>query len=519
MNVSTLLLALLCVQPSLARISLIDTVAAGLQNVGALPSQTTSIVTVISSPGTPSALNNDESEVSSVLSAEETASGIVLYCRGSTLGGTSQDDRTSLALCSLVSGALLVDGVTMGDVEAGLQNSRHARTLTALFRSRIKLTESDESKQTLIIGLVEVADGDKDKVAESVERDVKALYKASAVEKKGSLSFEDAYDLQIRSVASAGDADSILSLATEAARSSERSSEAIGSMLNQKLSQVRESGVAALALDTPHIAQAFVQVGNAYQKQSRVARARIASWKSRVARGLWVDGFGKEAEGLRKRVLGSFDAETLPAAGLPLVSAYRLEMRSQLQSLLDSAVEELYGSQISNLEKATIKRLEKQLLRTVNEPSESAMDTNAAAMRTESYQFESIAEDLQVPVLGLTKEKAVREMSARLNDVMTSFPDSPQAKIKRTQQVSKVVNRERKPSTRAIDFGLDVVAVVRPDGFGSLQGYAGYNLPGGNSITFGVHNDADDPQVIAQFGGVRPPLLRIQPKLRVNVEL
>jgi hypothetical protein len=44
-------------------------------------------------------------------------------------------------------------------------------------------------------------------------------------------------------------------------------------------------------------------------------------------------------------------------------------------------------------------------------------------------------------------------------------------------------------------------------------------LPGGNSITFGVHNDADDPQVISQFGGVRPPLLKVQPKLRVDVEL
>jgi hypothetical protein len=42
---------------------------------------------------------------------------------------------------------------------------------------------------------------------------------------------------------------------------------------------------------------------------------------------------------------------------------------------------------------------------------------------------------------------------------------------------------------------------------------------GGNSLTFGVHNDADDPQTIAQFGGVRPPLLRVQPKLRVDVEL
>jgi hypothetical protein len=99
-----------------------------------------------------------------------------------------------------------------------------------------------------------------------------------------------------------------------------------------------------------------------------------------------------------------------------------------------------------------------------------------------------------------------------------AFPDSPAARIKRTKKVNTIVNKEKKPSQRAIDFGVDLVAMLRPDGFGSLQGFAGYQL-GGNSLTFGVHNDADDPQTIAQFGGVRPPLLRVQPKLRVDVEL
>ena len=126
--------------------------------------------------------------------------------------------------------------------------------------------------------------------------------------------------------------------------------------------------------------------------------------------------------------------------------------------------------------------------------------------------------ELEVPSLGLTKDIASREMSVKLNEVLTEFPDSPQAQLKRLKQVKKTTSKERKPTQRAVDLGLDLVAMIRPDGFGSLQGFAGYQL-GGNSITVGVHNDADDPQVIAQFGGVRPPLLRVQPKLRVDVEL
>ena len=157
-------------------------------------------------------------------------------------------------------------------------------------------------------------------------------------------------------------------------------------------------------------------------------------------------------------------------------------------------------------------------MRTTSSSEESAFDDSAAAMRTWAYSFDSTMTELEVPSLGLTKDKASREMSAKLNEVLTEFPDSPQAQLKRLKQVKKTTSKERKPTQRAVDLGLDLVAMIRPDGFGSLQGFAGYQL-GGNSITVGVHNDADDPQVIAQFGGVRPPLLRVQPKLRVDVEL
>jgi hypothetical protein len=148
------------------------------------------------------------------------------------------------------------------------------------------------------------------------------------------------------------------------------------------------------------------------------------------------------------------------------------------------------------------------------------MDANAASLRKQALIFETIADDLQVPALGLTKDKAVRDVTPKLNDALDAFPDSPAAKLKRTQSTLRVINKQRKtPGKRSFDVGVDLVAMLRPDGFGSLQGFAMYQLPGGHSLTFGVQNDADDPAVIAQFGGVRPPLLRFQPKLRFDVEL
>jgi hypothetical protein len=228
-----------------------------------------------------------------------------------------------------------------------------------------------------------------------------------------------------------------------------------------------------------------------------------------------MESFGAQADLLEKKI-AAFDSETLSAAGLPLVAPYRHELRRQLKTFVDTAITELFEKQIENLSKSALKRFTKQLVQ--NMKSEESADLNAAALRKESFYFETVVEELQVPALGLTKQKEVREMASLLNDALQTFADSSAAKIARAKRTERVVNRQRKPSQPAVDIGLDLVAVLRPDGFGSLQGFCGYNWRG-NSLTLGIHNDADDPQVIAQFGGVRPPLLRVQPKLRVDVEL
>ena len=222
---------------------------------------------------------------------------------------------------------------------------------------------------------------------------------------------------------------------------------------------------------------------------------------------------------MRNRILSSFDSETLVAAGLPLVASYRLEMRNQLTSLVDSSIVELFGAQVTNLEKRTLKRIGSQLLKKLDvTPAEDVPSENAAAIRAAMFTFDNVMSELEVPSLSLTKVKPCRDMEAKLTDEVINFSDSPAAQIKRTKKVTETVSKEKKPGQRSVDLGLDLVAVLRPDGFGSLQGFAGYQM-GGNSITFGIHNDADDPATISQFGGVRPPLLRIQPKLRVDVEM
>lgn len=315
-------------------------------------------------------------------------------------------------------------------------------------------------------------------------------------------------------------------MATEAAAGASSTQDSRTSSLSVTLETAlraaRAAGVTtAQGLDPPDVVQALFAVEHALARHSRTVRAKSAAWQSRIARGLLVDRFGAQASDLRTAVATAFDAETASGAGLPAVATHRFERRTQLLELVDATIRQAFAGQVANLEKLTLKRFNNQLLQTVNSPesTETVTTNNAATLRKNALLFDKAMEDLEVAVLGLSKDKAFRDISAKLNDALDAFPDSPAAKLKRTMLLNKIVNKEKEPGERSVSFGLDLVVMLRPDGFGSLQGYAGYQLPGGNSITFGVHNDADDPQVIAQFGGVRPPLLKVQPKLRIDVEM
>jgi hypothetical protein len=92
----------------------------------------------------------------------------------------------------------MVDGITEGDVEAGLRNSRHAVTLSALFRARVVLDDDSEpTKQTLILCL----EGE-DISEKEIKKEVSSLYAAAAAEKKDAASFDKVYDLQVVSTSS-----------------------------------------------------------------------------------------------------------------------------------------------------------------------------------------------------------------------------------------------------------------------------------------------------------------------------
>lgn len=198
---------------SAGTVSLMDRSGLRLQDLPTSVNYDLGLVTIISSPGTPSVISsrrqqeNDEDEALVLETNDDSLPK--LYCRGATLQGTSDATRTSLATCSLVSTAIVLDGITQGDVQAGLQHSRHARTLTALFRARVQLGTDDGSKQTLLLGMVGEDATSNDTTLPQVTKAVQSLYEAAAVETKGAKSFEELYNLQIVSVSTPETAEQV----------------------------------------------------------------------------------------------------------------------------------------------------------------------------------------------------------------------------------------------------------------------------------------------------------------------
>lgn len=231
--------------------------------------------------------------------------------------------------------------------------------------------------------------------------------------------------------------------------------------------------------------------------------------------------FGTNADALLTRTLDLFDRDTMAAAGLPRAGEQRLAIRRRLQDRTGRVLGSLFDDQMGILEKNVLRRFQGALLRGMDGDAFDAsrfFENNAEALRAAALAFASAASSLEVPSLSLSKSKAVSEMEGKLNNALMTFPDSPAAKIKSLQKVKQTVSKKKQPTEGSVDVALDVVAMIRPDGFGNLQGFAGYQL-GPHSVTVGVHNDADDPGVISQFGGVRPPFMRVQPKLKLDVEL
>ena len=117
---------------------------------------------------------------------------------------------------------------------------------------------------------------------------------------------------------------------------------------------------------------------------------------------------------------------------------------------------------------------------------------------------------------------ATAHPQADLCDFSEKFADSPAAQARALAKVEQAVTKPTKASAagkkgkRSISAGLGLVAYMRRAGQGGLQAFGGYRR-GPHTVTFGYSDDASTPE--AMQDGQPPPLLRVQPKLNLDIDL
>ncbi len=480
------------------------------------------IVALLSSPGTPSSLFPSSSSTA-VVDIENN----IIHSPGASLEEESSSSSPGLlargigaAAAGSIAGAVVLTGVTLADVEVGLDSTRHGRTLAEIFASVLRFDrKKKEGPVTLIIAVQSEGGGAGDDVldADAIEECVEEIFDSVAAA-VGAVDADlgNYFSIQSKLVSDSKDVAKVMSDAQSAAKSV--SSPTLPTAFSDIYKQITSSSDYA---DPTPVAEAILACNDAYSRASRTSRAKIAAWKHRISRNLLVPKFGAHAEELLSRTLDLFDRDTMAAAGLPRAGKQRLVIRKKLQDRTEGILRKLFIDQMAVLEKNVLKKFQNTLLRKMDKDTTDPSkfyESNAGALRTAALAFAVGASSLEVPSLSLTKSKAVQEMEIKLTNFLVAFPDSPAARIRSLAKVERTVSKKKQPNEGSISVALDVVAMIRPDGFGNFQGFTGYQL-GPHSITVGVHNDADDPGVISQFGGVRPPFLRVQPKLKLDVEL
>ena len=255
----------------------------------------------------------------------------------------------------------------------------------------------------------------------------------------------------------------------------------------------------------------------------------MARWKRDVDDGrLAPKGWASDAAETYRDALSKYDVATL--------AFWREPARSQRRDLLDAFLyDETRKCHLKQLEVATAKRLRKlkQKLEQAcaSDPRGELDPTKADDLVADAeFAFDADATRCTVPQLDLTAHDARLRFRDSAKRLAADFPDTPAAQLlaakaeeknaKRAAPKSKITataNAKRKPrKPLALNYAVQLVAMIRPRGYGNLQAFANYAL-GPHSVLVGL---ADDRGATSDMGDDdNTPFWRFQPKLTLDLDV
>lgn len=240
----------------------------------------------------------------------------------------------------------------------------------------------------------------------------------------------------------------------------------------------------------------------------------LSQWQSRVSGGKTIGKFANRVSELLKSVKSDFNKKVV---GLThQVVRERGERLRLLKEHVLTSSDRLFRQQLLIIEFTVTNKFRKDLINLLSQDNvdeAKRKEQEQLVLRKAIFEYKTLATDLEDTKLGLilTDDK-INEFSSTLNTILTEFPESSTAKleeIKKVEREAKSKNknissggggrgRKRKGVAKALGISMQLVGMLRPPGYGNLQGFIGYatsllGLP--LELLLGVQNDGDSPEV------------------------
>ncbi|KAJ1430660.1 hypothetical protein B484DRAFT_418729 [Ochromonadaceae sp. CCMP2298] len=285
----------------------------------------------------------------------------------------------------------------------------------------------------------------------------------------------------------------------------------------------RKLPVSPIPVLSPRQRESLYAVEAAYTAGLTQADVALSQWQERIVSGRTVGRFASRVAQLLSSVRKDFNQRT---SGAEVVRERGERLRLLREHVLTSA-QRLFRQQLLIVEFKAAADFKRALLVLASREGEG-LEEQQAALRRAVLDSKAACASLEDEALGLSlTEERVVEVTAVLEGILRGFPDSPAAKleeVKRLERQARAGARgfgERKRGVaKALGVSLSLVGMLRPPGFGNLQGFVGYatsmlGLP--LELLLGVQNDGDSPEVMGEDREY--PILRMQPKVHFDVDL
>jgi len=274
--------------------------------------------------------------------------------------------------------------------------------------------------------------------------------------------------------------------------------------------------------------QSLYKIELAYIAGLTQADIIISQWQNRVTSGKLIGKFATRLSELLLNIKNDYNKNIINnmknnKGGSNSIIRERSERLKLLNDYILIAGERLFRQQIIIIEYVIINKFRDNLLLLLqnNNEIESNVDDDSDSsnnlreseqnlLRKCIFEYKTKISDLEDEKLNLilTEEK-VNEFTTILTTVLSEFPESSIAKLSEIKKIEKQMKkkskgnnsgrgRKRKGIAKLLGVSFQLVGMLRPPGFGNLQGYIGYasSLLGFPlDLLLGIQNDGDSPEV------------------------